>query len=303
MREDETSFAVHVDCDNLWIYETEFGIPVSGRQDLIYRQALPALLEIFARRRIKATFFVIGSELERPGCAEFCRQALAAGHRIGNHSLSHRVDFAHLSAADKTREIGTAHEQIQRETGVAPIGFRAPGYHIDGDVVAALARLGYRYDTSILPGPAGYLMKAYMLVLGQGAKGKSFGPLSSVFARRAPHRIGGGDTPIWEYPIATFPIVRLPIHSTFVYRFGEAYLRAAIGRLARMKGHHIYLLHAIDGLDHPDPGVYGGRLIPLTRSYDQRLGFLDRLGALLEGRVRLTEEVVGEAARNLGEAA
>jgi len=97
--------------------------------------------------------------------------------------------------------------------------------------------------------------------------------------------------------------VRLPIHSTFVYRFGEAYLRAAISRLARMKGHHIYLLHAIDGLDHPDPGVFGGLLIPLTQSYDQGLGFLDRLGALLEGRVRLTEEVVAGAVQALGEAA
>ena len=41
----ECTFAVHVDCDNLWIYETEFGIPLSDHQDLIYTQALPALLD------------------------------------------------------------------------------------------------------------------------------------------------------------------------------------------------------------------------------------------------------------------
>jgi hypothetical protein len=300
MRSADTSFAVHVDCDNLWIYETEFGIPVSDRQDLIYQQALPALLEDFARWRIRATFFVIGKELERPSCVEFCRAALAAGHRIGNHSLSHRVDFAQLGAAEKAREIGVAHERIQHETGQAPIGFRAPGYHIDSEIISALRQLDYRYDSSVLPGPAGCLIKAYMLLQGHDAKGKSFGSWTSVFARRAPHHIGGGERPIWEYPIATFPILRLPIHSTFVYRLGEAYLRAALGRLMRMKGHHVYLLHAIDWLDHPDSGAFDGRLIALTSSYQQRRDFLDRLCALLEGRVRLTEDVVAGAGSSSG---
>ena len=293
---DDTSFAVHVDCDNLWVYETEYGFPVSSWQDLIYEQALPTLLEIFAQWRINATFFVIGRDLERSSCAEFCRQALANGHRIANHSLSHRTDFARLSASEKVREISGAHDLILRETRLRPIGFRAPGYHIDADVIAALVRLGYRYDSSSLPGPASLLMKVYMLLQRGGARGKSFGPLNSVFARSEPHLMGGSGRTIWEYPIATFPILRLPIHSTFIYQLGERYLRAALGRLRRLHGHHIYLLHAVDGLDHPEPGSFANRLIPLRWSYDQRRDFLNRLCALLTGRVALTEDIVAERA-------
>jgi peptidoglycan/xylan/chitin deacetylase (PgdA/CDA1 family) len=221
---------------------------------------------------------------------------LAEGHRIANHSLSHGTDFARLSASEKAREISAAHDLILRETGVTPIGFRAPGYHLDAHVIAALFRLGYRYDSSSLPGPAGLLMKAYMLLQGGGAGGKSFGRLNSVCARSEPHLMGGLGRTIWEYPIATFPFLRFPIHSTFIYRFGEPYLRAALVRLRRLRGHHIYLLHAVDGIDHPEPGLFAGRLIPLRWSYDRRRDFLNRLCALLAGRVTLTEDVVAAQA-------
>ena len=289
-----STFAVHVDCDNLWIYETEFGVPLSDHQDLIYTQALPTLLDVFARWNIRATFFVIGKELQRPTCVEFCRAAVARGHRLGNHSFSHRVDFSRLSASDKRQEIVSADQAIRDATGQKPIGFRSPGYHIDRDIIATLANSGYRYDSSILPGPAGLMMKIYMTMIGRGGNGKSFGPWTAIFASQQARLINAG-AHIWEFPIATFPRWRLPIHSTFVYRFGEGLLDAAIARLKRTPGHHIYLLHAIDGLDHPSPGALGKLVIPLQRTLSERRRFLDRLGSLIEGRVMLTEEVATSA--------
>jgi peptidoglycan/xylan/chitin deacetylase (PgdA/CDA1 family) len=108
----ESTFAVHVDCDNLWIYETEYGSSRSDDQDLIYTQALPSMMDVFARWNIRATFFVIGGELQRKSCVEFCRSALAAGHRIANHSHSHRPDFAALTSAQKREDILAAHSAI-----------------------------------------------------------------------------------------------------------------------------------------------------------------------------------------------
>lgn len=285
----ESTFAVHVDCDNLWIYETEYGVPLSDHQDLIYTQALPTLLDIFARWNIHATFFVVGKELERASCVEFCRSALARGHRLGNHSFSHRVDYSRLSASEKRQEIVSTDRAIQEATGHKPIGFRSPGYHVDRVGIATLVDSGYRYDSSILPGPAGLMMKVYMTMIGRGGNGKSFGPWTSVFASQRPRLIEG--TRIWEFPIATFPRWRLPIHSTFVYRFGQGLLDAAIARLKQTPGHHIYLLHAIDGLDHPSPGALGKLVIPLRRTLAERRQFLDRLGSLIEGRVVLTDDI------------
>jgi len=289
----ESTFAVHVDCDNLWIYETEYGVPLSDHQDLIYTQALPTLLDIFARWNIRATFFVVGKELQRTSCVEFCRAAVAGGHRLGNHSFSHRVNFSRLSASGKRDEIVNADQAIQEATGHKPTGFRSPGYQVDRDIIATLIEGGYRYDSSILPGPAGVMMKIYMTMIGRGRNGKSFGPWTAIFASQQAHPIGDGR--IWEFPIATLPGWRLPIHSTFVYRFGVRLLDAAIARLKRTPGHHIYLLHAIDGLDHPSPGELGRLVIPLRSTLSERRQILNRLGSLIEGRVALTEEIAASA--------
>ena len=49
------------------------------------------VLDILARARILATFFVIGNKIDKPGAAGLMQQAHAAGHWIGNHTLSHTV--------------------------------------------------------------------------------------------------------------------------------------------------------------------------------------------------------------------
>ena len=49
------------------------------------------ILEILEQARILATFFVIGRNLDQPAVAGLMKQAHAAGHWIGNHTLSHTV--------------------------------------------------------------------------------------------------------------------------------------------------------------------------------------------------------------------
>ncbi|MGC1560797.1 MAG: polysaccharide deacetylase family protein [Bradyrhizobium sp.] len=49
------------------------------------------VLDILGRARILTTFFVIGSNLDDPAAAFLMEQAHAAGHWIGNHTLTHRV--------------------------------------------------------------------------------------------------------------------------------------------------------------------------------------------------------------------
>jgi peptidoglycan-N-acetylglucosamine deacetylase len=49
------------------------------------------VLEVLERARILSTFFVIGNKLDQPAAASLMKQAHAAGHWIGNHTLSHTV--------------------------------------------------------------------------------------------------------------------------------------------------------------------------------------------------------------------
>ncbi len=53
----------------------------------------PVLLELLARYRAKATFFLIGEWAERE--PELVRATVAAGHAIGNHTYSHLTMPAH----------------------------------------------------------------------------------------------------------------------------------------------------------------------------------------------------------------
>lgn len=49
------------------------------------------VLDILAGQRILTTFFVIGRKIDNPVAAGLMQQAHAAGHWIGNHTLSHTV--------------------------------------------------------------------------------------------------------------------------------------------------------------------------------------------------------------------
>jgi peptidoglycan/xylan/chitin deacetylase (PgdA/CDA1 family) len=86
-------------------------------------EATPELLELLARLRVNATFFLCGSNVER--LPYVARAVAAAGHEIGNHSDSHpRFDFC--SADFIYRELEAAQFKIARATGVTPKLFRAP---------------------------------------------------------------------------------------------------------------------------------------------------------------------------------
>jgi peptidoglycan-N-acetylglucosamine deacetylase len=86
-------------------------------------ETTPALLEILAANRVRATFFMCGHNVRRlPGIA---REVARAGHEIGNHTDTHpRFDFK--SAEFIYREIATAQESIGEHTGATPAFFRAP---------------------------------------------------------------------------------------------------------------------------------------------------------------------------------
>jgi peptidoglycan-N-acetylglucosamine deacetylase len=54
------------------------------------------VLDELRARGITATFFVVGREVARPGGRALCERAVAEGHRIGNHSLTHRTALGEL---------------------------------------------------------------------------------------------------------------------------------------------------------------------------------------------------------------
>ncbi len=81
------------------------------------------ILEILDQNNIKATFFVVGSNLKN--YPQLGQQIVAQGHIIANHTWSH--SYRHFSLAGAAREINDTAELIYQTTGVKTSLFRPPG--------------------------------------------------------------------------------------------------------------------------------------------------------------------------------
>jgi peptidoglycan/xylan/chitin deacetylase (PgdA/CDA1 family) len=69
--------------------------------------ATPAVLDVLARRNVRASFFVVGDRLREPGARILVERARAEGHWVGNHSMTHSVPLGELrNPATPEQEIG-----------------------------------------------------------------------------------------------------------------------------------------------------------------------------------------------------
>jgi peptidoglycan-N-acetylglucosamine deacetylase len=84
----------------------------------------PLVLDVLARRGVRATFFVIGKKLAPPENRKLAERAHAEGHWIGNHTWSHSVPFGLMQADAAIAEF----DQTQNAIGalVHPCRFFRP---------------------------------------------------------------------------------------------------------------------------------------------------------------------------------
>ncbi len=73
----------------------------------------PHVLDCLALHNVKATFFVIGSNLAEPGREAIARRASEAGHLIGNHTYSHKTPLGELDAAAALSEFERAEQALE----------------------------------------------------------------------------------------------------------------------------------------------------------------------------------------------
>lgn len=81
------------------------------------------ILDILKAHDVKATFFVIGRNVEQ--YPELARRIAREGHAIGNHSASH-AKAAFFFERGARREIVRAEEAIEQATGTRPALYRPP---------------------------------------------------------------------------------------------------------------------------------------------------------------------------------
>lgn len=114
-------------------------------------QNTECLLELFDRKGVKATFFVLGWVAER--YPELIRKLSDHGHEIASHGYSHQLVYTQTPAVftEETRRSKAILEDIIQK----PVtGYRAASYSVTKDSLWALdilAELGFTWDSSIFP--------------------------------------------------------------------------------------------------------------------------------------------------------
>lgn len=95
----------------------------------------PRLLDILREKGVRATFFVLGSNVAK--YPEIARRIVAEGHEIANHSYNHPA-LTKLSAARMNDEVGKTCDVIEQATGRRPLNMRPPYGALNATVEHAL---------------------------------------------------------------------------------------------------------------------------------------------------------------------
>ena len=115
--------AISVDVED-WIQSVfDVTLPLTDR----FHHSTRRVLEAFASRNVRGTFFILGLAAEK--APELVREIQQAGHEIQSHGYGHQL--VHTLTRDQFREDLTRSKKLLEDmTGSAIEGYRAPGFTI-----------------------------------------------------------------------------------------------------------------------------------------------------------------------------
>lgn len=105
------------------------------------REYTAEILDILKEYGVKATFFVVGVNIEKS--PDLLRRIVAEGHEIGNHTYSH-PHLQKMDTATLAKELTRTDGLIQSITGLSPTLFRPPEGVVTDSVKTAAGDGGYR---------------------------------------------------------------------------------------------------------------------------------------------------------------
>lgn len=182
------------------------------------------ILEIFDRRGIRATFFILGCVATKH--PELVRVIANAGHEIASHGYAHRIAYEQ-TPRQFARDVRRAKLLLEDLSGSEVVGYRAPSFSITDQnpwAYDALIASGYRYDSSLYP-------------VKHPRYGNSAKSLFPFFLKRDVGQL-------LILPLAVSPVrlfgrdLRLPVAGGAYWRiFPRPYLRWALKRINAMSSH------------------------------------------------------------------
>jgi len=228
------------------------------------RESNSLLLDILARHKVRATFFVLGWVARKH--PEIVRQIVAAGHELASHGMSHRLIYSQ-TPEEFRRETRDAKALLEDLAQRPVVGYRAATYSITSRSLWALDVLceeGFQYDSSIFPmrhdryGIPDAEPKPHVLTTPGGGRLVEF-PISVL-------RYGGA-----KLPVAGGGYFRL-----FPYRF----TRWALRKLNSQQQEFVFYVHPWE-VDPEQPRVEEASALSRFRHYLNLDRCAERLSRLL----------------------
>lgn len=101
----------------------------------------PKVLDILKKNNVKATFFLIGKNVER--YPDLVRREVREGHLVGNHTWDH-PHMTRIPTRMLPEEINMGGDAIARVTGTYPLYMRPPYGEMNSSTYRAMHDRGYR---------------------------------------------------------------------------------------------------------------------------------------------------------------
>lgn len=259
--------SVGVDVDALKYYFQIHGLDPTKASDKAWSLGVPRFLDLFDEVGCSGSFYCVASDLDDAVPTAMIQEITRRGHEVGNHTLDHNYRLTQLPDAEIYHQVAESKVRLETAAGQPVVGFRAPGYHLNGTVLRAARASGHRYDSSVFPCAPYYLAKAGIMGLMQlrGRASKSLlGSPEALLAPRKPYLADcykpyqrDVQDGLNEFPISVMG--GIPLIGTAFTALGASVSKLVVRAALRAHQHLTIEFHAADLLsiaeDELDPAL------------------------------------------------
>jgi hypothetical protein len=231
---------LHIDLDTPHILNRFYNGPARDNEanDDYCRTLLSRAADFFQSNGVKITLFVITQDLRLPNFSALLKQMRQDGHEIASHTHSHPYIKNQNSISLLKNEVRQSREEIESHFGDRPVGFRAPGFFINEEIIEVLRQEGFKYDCSLFLSP---LNTAFNLYARQRGVDGVFGSPASLDKRKL------ADSGLLEFPTPT--CLGVPFYNNLNLYLPQPF-RDWIGMGGAALGLSPYLFHLIEFADY-----------------------------------------------------
>ena len=269
--------ALNINFDSLRtiIYQKSYGDDqyLEKVDDPCFFAILDRFVKLAEKYGVPLSFYMIGKDLENTKVADRVLHLSQSGHEIGNHSYSHISNLGDLPYSKIEQEIYKAHLIITDVlNGRTPDGFIAPAWSTSRNLIKALIKFGYAYDTSLFPS---FIMPLIQLRL-KLASDKGYKKSISVFRKDLWGNLLGSRKPFLASPRNPWNIVpfsrgnnrdimclplptiwpRIPVWHSWAFKKGRRAYECMLRSAVKNNPAFYLLMHPADLFD-PETDIRG----------------------------------------------